>query len=361
LAIYHRIKAQKETVLLMIRSKNKWQRKEQGRFLLYVGQLLDQGYSLATAIELVGIQQREEIRNKVSEILAILREGLPLHAIFLHYHFPKEVVGFLYFAEQHGNLTFAFKESGKLLLKRDELLQEFYKLIRYPILLCVVTTAVLSIIIRQLIPQFQSLYESLNVDLPFITIAFLNVINKFPYFLVAITLLLVLIYFFYMMNVRNLSPLQRMKLLLKLPLLKSILSLFITHYFAIQLSYLLKGGLSILDSLTIFEKQSYFQFFQLESINIKAGLREGIDFPSLLERNPLFAPELSYVVSHGLANGSLSKELAEYGSFLYQAFEEKFKFYFAILQPLLFSIVGVVILIMFTSVLVPMFHLLNSL
>jgi competence protein ComGB len=340
---------------------SKWKFKEQGQFLLHIGQLLEQGYTLGKAIELVGIHQRRDVRDKVNEIVSLLREGNPVHQILLEYHFPKKVAGFLFFAEQHGNLSFAFQESGKLMVKQIELGNEFIKLIRYPIFLCIVTFIVFIFILRRLIPQFQNLYHSLDIELPLITIIFINLIDTAPIVLFFLLIFTVFLSYIFFKKVKRYNPLEKMKLYANFPIVKSILSIFNTHYFAIQLSYLLKGGLSIFECLTLFEKQSYFMFFQLEAIEMKERLKEGISFPELLEGNPLFTPELGTVVSHGLSNGQLSKDLAEYCSFLVITFEEKFKFYFSIIQPVLFSLIGVIIFVMFISILLPMFNLLNSL
>lgn len=345
----------------MIFNRLRWKHKDQGQFLLHIGQLLEQGYTLGAAIELVGIHQRGEVRERVIDILSLLREGIAIHQILLDYQFPKSVAGFLYFAEQHGNLSFAFKESGKSMLKRIELGKEFIKLIRYPVFLCIVTLVVFFFILRRLIPQFQNLYTSLEIELPTVTSIFLKFLQIAPLLLICFPLILIILMLIFMKKVKKFTPLEKMKFYLKFPVLKPILAIFNTHYFAIQLSYLLKGGLSIFECLTLFEQQAYFKFFQQEATEMKKRLREGNSLPTLLENNSLFVPELCMIVSHGLANGQLSKDLSEYCSFLFDAFEDKFKFYFSIIQPVLFSLIGLIVFVMFISILLPMFHLLNSL
>lgn len=347
--------------MLMNFNQFKWKPKEKGKFLIQIGQLLEQGYTLGTAIELVGIHQRSVVKEKVPDIVSLLREGNPVHQILVDYHFPKDVVGFLYFAEQHGNLSFAFKESGKMMVKKTELMKEFLKLIRYPIFLCIVTSIVFFLILRRLMPQFQILYISLDIELPLITKVFLKLVQNVPSILLVILTFFLIAVFIFIRKVKKFTPLEKMKFYMKIPILKTILAYFNTHYFAIQLSYLLKGGLPILECLSLFEKQAYFKYFQLAALEMKKDLREGINFSVLLEKNPLFTHELSMVVSHGLASAQLSQDLAEYCYFLFDAFEEKFKFYFSIIQPVLFSSIGLIIFVMFISILLPMFHLLNSL
>jgi competence protein ComGB len=346
---------------MMPKYTSKWKRKEKGMFLFHIGQLLEQGYDLGTAIDLVGIHQKYEIREKVTGILNSLREGMPIHQILLEYHFPNNVVGFLFFAEQHGNLSFAFKESGKLLVKQSEIIKEFIKLIRYPVFLCIVTVIVFFFILRRLVPQFQNLYHSLDLELPLVTKVFLVMLQNAPIFLLFILISIIFLYLLIFLKLKRCTPLDKMKYYLRFPILKTILSIFITHYFSIQLSHLLKGGLSIFESLTLFENQSYFKFFQQEAAEMKKGLSEGVSFAALLENNPLFASQLSMVISHGLSSGQLSSELTEYCSFLFNSFEEKIKLYFSIIQPVLFSFIGLTIFAMFISILLPMFHLLNSL
>jgi competence protein ComGB len=74
-----------------------------------------------------------------------------------------------------------------------------------------------------------------------------------------------------------------------------------------------------------------------------------------------YEPELALVIRHGQSNGELGKELDHYGEFLLQVIEKKLETALKLVQPLLLSAVGVLVVGMYLAILLPMFSMLNGL
>lgn len=143
------------------------------------------------------------------------------------------------------------------------------------------------------------------------------------------------------------------------PIIGSFFKLLYTHYFSVQLSYLLSGGLSINEALTVFEEEE--QRFEHEiGLEIKQLLTAGQKFEDILLQFPFFERELSGIVKHGLENGKLDQELHFFGLHCLQRFEEKTEKLLKKAQPLLFSIIGLLVISMYLAILLPMFHLLDG-
>src|SRR5699024_4287865 len=114
-----------------------------------------------------------------------------------------------------------------------------------------------------------------------------------------------------------------LSILMRIPILRSFLTITITQYFAVQLSRLTKGGLSIFESLTIFEGQNHLAFFQQQATEMKVFLRNGERFDDVLRQNKFYAEELSEVVAHGQSNGNLGEELLHYSNLLLEMIENR--------------------------------------
>lgn len=107
------------------------------------------------------------------------------------------------------------------------------------------------------------------------------------------------------------------------PLVKTFLILKHSHYFATQLSGLLHGGLSVLEALTIMMEQKYHPFFQYEAGRIERQLIAGEPLQSIIAKSGYYEEELSYIITHGQANGNLAIELGDYSDLIMEKMEQK--------------------------------------
>lgn len=338
----------------------RWKTHKKAEFLGRLGNLLDQGYTLPAGIEFLKYHQKQEVQEILEYLTEKLREGEPFHEILEDVGFPGDVLGYLYFSEKHGDLAFALVESGKMMERREGFKARFQKLIRYPLFLLWLVVVLVVFMMRFLFPQFRSLYNSLELDFPWFTGVFLAMISYAPVFFIGCLVLLVVGMLYYLTRFRHLHPRAQLSILMRFPFLHSFLQVIITQYFSIQLSCLMKGGLSIYESLTIFEGQDHLAFFQQEATRMKLALRSGERFDDVLRQNPFYANELSEVVAHGQTNGNLGEELFHYSNLLLEMIENRATRIFAMVQPALFAGIGVVVLVMFVSILLPIFHLIDA-
>lgn len=148
--------------------------------------------------------------------------------------------------------------------------------------------------------------------------------------------------------------------MLRIPLVKTFLILKHSHYFAIQLSGLLHGGLSVLQALTIIMEQKYNPFFQYEAGRIERQLIAGEPLQSIIAKSGYYEEELSYIITHGQANGNLAIELGDYSNLIMEKMEHKVKRMLVIIQPILFTCIGGIVVLMYLAMIMPMFQMMNS-
>ena len=338
----------------------KWTIKEQADFLKKTGELLERGYPLADAVHSLTYQMKKNRKEEIIHALTDLKEGHPFHKVLLDLEFHQTLVGFVYFAEQHGSLATAFQEGSSMMLKRNLDLQKLKKLVVYPFFLILTTLFLFLFVERVLLPRFTALFQSMKLA-PNAFIGFVSLTGKlFPYVILVVLIIGLAAVMLYYFKFRNLSPIKKRTILATLPLYGPFYRLLLTHYFAIQLGFLLGGGLSILEALKLFEQHVKYAFDRELGYEIQSSLASGQALEKILSKYLFFEKELSVIVKHGQENGKLDQELLFFSKHCLTRLEEKTERVFKTIQPILYSIIGLIIVGMYLAILLPMFQLLDG-
>ncbi|MFD3447744.1 competence type IV pilus assembly protein ComGB [Microbacteriaceae bacterium 4G12] len=338
----------------------KWTMQEQSMLLRRLSDLLDKGYSLWHALEFLQFHLRTKQKEQLQHAVEQLKAGRSLHSVFWSLQFHTDILGYLFYAEQHGDLAFALREGSILLERKYKHQQAMQKALRYPLFLCVFLMGIVFVFNMVLFPQFSSLYQSLQTKSSSLANGIFSFLQTLPYALVGIIVILAIVALWYMLYFRKLPPITRMNMCMKVPILKAYCRAVNSHYFSMQLSSLLQGGLSVLDALVLMEKQKHQSFFQWEAQQMKQFLTEGENLDYILQSRPYYEAELSYVVTHGQASGNLAKELTDYSEMIVERLESTINRAVLIVQPLLFTTIGVIVILMYLAMLLPMFTMMNS-
>lgn len=340
--------------------RHKWSLQEQSQFLKRTGELLSRGYPLSEAIESILFQLPRKKKIEVSECLSDLREGYPFYQILSKLQFNQHLIGYVYFAEQHGGLAHAFQEGSEMMLKRDKDFEKLKKLLVYPSLLILITCILFIFVDYIILPRFTSLFSSMKLKANF----FMNVVsfmgNIMPYLLGLFALFSAVLFCYYLLIFRRNSHVKQKSMLVSIPVAGAFLKLFYSHYFSIQISYLLSGGLSIHEALSMFEKNKKQPLYQELGTRIKENLRRGERLEDILKGYSFLEKELPQIIRHGQKNGKLDQELAFFSKHCLMLIEERSEKLLKTIQPILYSIIGLMIVFMYLAVLLPMFNLLEG-
>lgn len=338
---------------------SKWSVEEQANFLRLIGELLDRGYPLSEAIESLKIQKAK--RNEDLQLfLQYLKEGYSFSNILSKLHFNENLIGYVFFAEKHGGIALALKDSSSVTLKRKRDMDKLLKLLSYPFLLFIITTLLFTVIERLLLPQFTTLFQSMQLESNLFTKVIISTANILPLILTFLFIIIVLIIIYVVFYFRKYSALKQKELIIKIPLFGAFFRLLYTHFFSAQLSYLLSGGLSINEALQLFEKHHEQPFYQQIGVEIKRKLVMGEKLTLILRSFPYFEKDLVNIVMHGQKNGRLDKELYFYSRHCLERLEDKTERWLKIIQPMLFLIIGMLIISMYLAILLPMFKILDG-
>lgn len=340
--------------------ETKWPVAEQARFLKRTGELLSRGYSLAEAIESMTFYLEKKRKEDIRRSLDKLREGFPLYLILAELNFKKDLVSYVYFAEQHGGLARAVTEGSDMVMKREADYQRLRKLAGYPIFLLLLTFILFFFVNRILLPKFTSLYSDMNLA-PNIFMETIGAADAiFPYLLYFLLTLIALLTYYYMKSFKRLPTLQQYIRLVRLPIAGKFIRLLYSHYFSVQLSYLFSGGLSVLAALKVFEQNRHESFSRELGKEIIMKLAAGQDFDSAVGEYPFFEEELQRIIRHGQKNGKLDQELYFYSRHCLNELEEKTEKMMKTVQPVIYSFIGLLVVSLYLAILLPMFQMMKG-
>ncbi|MCO7176573.1 competence type IV pilus assembly protein ComGB [Sporolactobacillus kofuensis] len=340
--------------------RRNWTKKDQAQLLIELGRCLHDGYPLSTAIELQDYNRRPKLAEDMKYMYQAMRAGLAFHEGLRALRFPEEVVHAIYFAEAGGTLPTALMETGTMLQRREYFKERMRRFTRYPLFLLWVLFSIMFVIGRFLLPSFTQLYRSLSLDLPLITRMFLYIADH-PESVLLILLISGSLFGFILFLFQKQPLMIRVKMISRLPIIGNAIRLYHTHQFSFHLGSFLGSGMTIKQSLHILTQEGTSPFLRSEAERIEKQLRSGYSLVSCVKRSIYYLPELVETIKQGERHGALDRSLSQYSTRLIRKMEQQSKQMLSLFQPVLLILVGGFVLIMFLSVLVPVFQMINGL
>lgn len=339
---------------------SKWPITEQAYFLKRTGELLKRGYPIAEAIESLSYQLPPSRKKQLSRFTQDLKKGLSFHDVLANLGFHEELIGYVYFAEQHGSFAEALLEGSELVLKKEKDKRRLLNLLQYPLMLIFITGFLFIFVEKTLLPRFTVLFQSMNLEENFFTKVINQFGTSFPIFLFSLLGFVSLCSLYYVFIFRKIPILQQKAQLVRIPLIGRFLKLLYTHYFSIQLSFLISGGISVTEALTLFEANARQPFYAAIGKELKKRLVTGENLESILRSFRFFEKEFPIIIKHGQENGRLDQELFFYSEHCMAIVEEITEKSLKQIQPLLYIFIGALIVSMYLAILLPMFHLMDG-
>ncbi|MGJ9381824.1 competence type IV pilus assembly protein ComGB [Salipaludibacillus sp. CF4.18] len=330
---------------------------ERGDFLFQLSALLKEGYALSETIQLYTAFTAGSKKEWLEGLYGQLIVGESFSDQLLDASFSKELVSYLLFIERFGDFQKGLLQASVILKKRHDLKQKTKKILHYPCFLFMGFVMLGSLMIEGVLPRFQTFFETMDQELPLMTKVLLIFSEwvKIPLILVIALGIFLLIYW-----LRRKPLLEQVQTLLKVPLLNNYLRHLLTYYLTSQLAPMLKNGLSLHDALRMIEKDSYLDFFRFDAQAISFGLQAGESFPELIQKKNVYLDQLSSVIALGESKGRLGDELERFSTFLFQHMHEKMFRYIGYFQPIFLCVIGVMILFLFLSMMLPIFSILEG-
>jgi type IV pilus assembly protein PilC len=333
--------------------------------------LLDAGTPLLKTLQILSQRsERARVRALLADIGSYVENGNALWQAFERHprQFDPVFINLVKASEASGTLTTVLKRLIGYRERRDMLKRRMRGALWYPAVLLVVCALVLLLIAKIVIPQFQDIFDKLDIadKLPWYTTALISTVETLSSWQIVVPFLLVIVALVVLYNtVVRVSPLWRIRAdrwKMHIPRIgHSIVRKRAVVDFTRSLSLLLRSGLSMMVTLDLVRNVIHNKAMahSLQAVRDSVERGEGIEEPMRNARG-IFPP----VVVDMLVTGEESGQLDDIAEHIAETYEEELNITIGtmgeMLQPIITIIIGLVVMVLFLALFVPMVTMLNE-
>jgi len=323
--------------------------------------MLHAGVSLLLAIRIIINEEKDKtVKTIFSEIERDLQAGMPLSEAMKKFAaFSDVVVSVVASGELNGRLDESFERVSVMIEKEAALANKVKSALAYPSFLMLLTFGVVIILNTVVLPTFIDMYDQFDAELPLITRFVMGLSDVlliyWPYLLIGLAALMLL--YFLVLKRSVIFCMNRDKLLLRTPVIGSLLrKSYIARFTRIMASLVLAGVdiISALESAQNVIQSEYVRFFITRIIG---HVKLGMPISEAMKRYPFFDPLLVSIIRVGEETGMLSESLQNVAALYETQTEEATKSFSSIIEPLMTILMAAVIGTVIGSVVMPMFSM----
>jgi type IV pilus assembly protein PilC len=336
-------------------------RKELAIFTRQFATMIDAGLPLVQCLDILGMQQENAAFKKV--ILKV-KEDVESGSTFadaLAKHpkvFDQLYVNLVAAGEVGGILDTILSRLAAYIEKAMKLAKQIKGAMVYPSTILAVALVVTVVLLLYVIPIFGSMFTDFGQELPAATV-FVLAMSGFTrkYFLlivavIAAVLLAVRWYYRRENGRRNID-----RLLLRLPVLGSLIQRVSVARFARTLGTMVASGVPILESMDIVAKSAGNKVIEEAIVKARMSISEGKTIAEPLADSKVFPPMVTQMVGVGEATGALDTMLNKIADFYDDEVDAAVAALTSLLEPMLMVFLGVVIGGLVIAMYLPIFQL----
>ncbi|MBU9711014.1 type II secretion system F family protein [Evansella tamaricis] len=338
-----------------------------GDFVLFLRQfatLLKAGVSIVDSTRILGKQTNSKaLASALEEIEEELVSGKAFSdaASKQSKIFPPIFINMVRAGEASGSLEESLEHLAVQFEKQHDTKQKVKSALAYPIVIAVVTVAVVIFLLTSVVPMFASMFEDFGSELPAITVFVLGISNVVSSFwwalLIAVVMLVIGI------SILRKNPETKYYFdyaLLKMPIFGPLLQKAAIARMSRTLSSLFNSAVPILQSLSIVEKVVGNEVISRTLQSSRESLEEGQPMTEPMRDNWVFPPIVVQMISIGEETGSLDQMLGKVAEFYEKEVDYATDRLKSLIEPILIVVLASVVGLVVISIIVPMFQIYNE-
>jgi type IV pilus assembly protein PilC len=326
--------------------------------------MIDAGLPLVQCLEILGSQQDYKPFQKI--ILSVRQdiEGGQSMAEALRKHpkaFDDLYVNMVAAGEAGGILDTILRRLSTYIEKAVKLTGQVKTAMIYPVSVIGIAAIVVAIILWKVIPTFAALFAALGAQLPLPTrmvIAASNFLANYIVFIVPLTMLAMYALRRYYATYKGRRVIDR--IILKLPVLGDIMQKIAVARFCQTLATLISSGVPILDGLEITAKTAGNAIIEDSIMAVRKAVEAGRTIAEPLAETKVFPPMVVQMIGVGEQTGALDAMLNKVAEFYEEEVDNAVNGLMKLMEPIMISILGLVIGTIVVAMYMPMFDLLSK-
>ena len=327
-----------------------------------IATMLGAGVPLVQTIEMIGKgNSNGKIQKLLGDIGAKLSSGIPLSECLREHprFFDELYCDLVASGEQSGALEGIYDRIATYKEKAESLKAKIKKAMTYPIAVLVVSAIVTSILLIFVVPTFQEIFESFGAELPAFTLFVINLSELMQSYWYLVLAGLFIFSFLFKQAHRNSQKFRDGvdAKILKLPIVGDILEKAAVARYARTLSTTFAAGVPLIDALESAAGASGNAVFRYAILEIRSEVSSGMQMNLAMRNSNIFPDMVIQMVAIGEESGAVDDMLAKVANVYEEEVDNAVDNLTALLEPLIMSVLGIVIGGLIIAMYLPIFQI----
>ena len=261
--------------------------------------------------------------------------------------------------EQSGSLETMLDRIATYKEKTEQLKAKIKKALMYPIAVVVVAVVVTGILLVKVVPQFAETFGSFGADLPAFTLFVLGLseLAQAYWLQIVIGIVVALILFKKAMEKSLALRTAVDKFMFKIPIVGDIVEQSVFARFARTLSTTFAAGVPLIDALDSVAGATGSIKYTKAVREVRDEVSTGTQLNSAMARTGLFPPMMLQMTTIGEESGALDEMLDKAATYYEEAVDNLVDSLTALLEPLIMSVLGILVGGLMIAMYMPIFQL----
>jgi len=356
------IKVRKKPKDLFAARKPSIKTKDIAIFSRMLSTMMSSGVPLMQSMEIIGQgHENASMQEMVLSIKADVESGTSLAQSLGKFplHFDDLYVNLVDAGEQSGTLERLLDEIATYQEKTEAIKAKLKKALVYPTAIVAVAFIVTAILMIFVIPQFESLFQGFGAELPGLTKMVIHISEVFQekWWLIFGSIFLVI--YGLIESKRRSRKVAHFydRMLLKIPIIGSIVEKAAISRFARTLSTMFKAGVPMVEAMTSVAGATGNIVFSDATLLMREEVASGTQLNVAMTNSMLFPHMVIQMTSIGEESGALDTMLAKVADFYEQEVEDAVDNMSALLEPIIMVILGGIVGTLVVAMYLPIFKL----
>lgn len=336
--------------------------KELSELCRQVGTMISSGISLIMAMNIITKRENNPKLEKIyKDIYIKLQQGFTLSSALSAQGeaFPHLMINMIHASESTGMMDKTLIKLADQYDKDSKINAKVKSAMFYPIILIIITIAVVMLVFTVILPNFLDLFE--GMEMPLITkimFAISDVIIQQGHWILIIILMMIA-GFSFLLRIEKVR-LKFDKFKLSIPKVGSLLKIIYTARYARSMSSLYSSGVSMINSLNLAKTTINNTYIESQFEKVVRAVRDGSNLSTAIHDVDGFDAKLSNAIYVGEESGNLDDMLQRTADDFDFESEMAIEKMVTLLQPVMIIVLGIIICVVVISVILPIYGLYGS-
>jgi len=342
-------------------------------FTTQLSVMLDSGVVLSDALDAIASQAEEGIfRTIVEKIAEAVKTGEPFSKVLTEYPriFNSMFVSMVRASEASGRMADMLNVLSSYLDFEAETRKRIKGALTYPFIMALMAVAATGTLMFFVLPRFMSIYEARGAALPKLTQILVGISSALADFEIMTVVVTVIIFasaglYYFVQTPTGRRFIDLMKI--RVPVLRTMFIDMVVARSMRIMATMINTGVSLLDSIKVIQGSCENYFFQQLWMNVDAKIRDGYQLSDSITLSQaadaggsgrqLMAPGIIQMLRAGEKSGRLGQVSEKVSVFYEKKLDASVKNVMALIEPLMITILGVIIGTITIALLLPVFRI----